>query len=125
MAEIVVITEGTSGVGRAFARRLARSGAKIAVLGSGMEALRETAIDLVTQGASAALAIPCDINDSDMVARATRRIEEELGPIDVWIDAEAGPERRRATVRQRALLAGAIAAAAGILTFAIVKLARR
>ena len=76
-------------------------------------------------GASAALAIPCDINDSDMVARATRRIEEELGPIDVWIDAEAEPERRRATVRPRAWQAGAIAAAAGILAFTIVKLARR
>src|SRR5512139_1517101 len=105
MAEIVVIAGGTSGVGRAFARRYAKSGAKVAVLGRGLDDLRQTAVELVTNGASAALMIPCDITNPDQVARATARVQEELGPIDVWIDA-AQEEEEPLSARGRALRIG-------------------
>jgi len=121
MSETVVITGGTAGVGRAFARRFARSGARVAVLGRGLDDLRQTAIDLVTQGASAALMIPCDVTNSDQVARATARIEEELGPIDVWIDADEEPEPLSA--RMRALRIGAAIAGAALLAVGIVLIA--
>ncbi len=115
--EIVVITGGTAGVGRAFARRYARQGAKIAVLSTGLDELREIAVDLVTRGANAALVIPCDVSNADQVARATARIEQELGPIDVWIETmqdEAHGERRRA------FWVGAAIAAIALGTAAIV-----
>lgn len=119
MAEIVVISGGTSGVGRAFARRFAKSGAKVAVLGRGLDDLRQTAVELVTSGANAALMIPCDVANPEQVARATKRIEEELGPIDVWIDAPMDEviERRRA-LRIGAAIAVAAVAAVGIILFA-------
>jgi len=122
MSETVVITGGTAGVGRAFARRFARSGAKVAVLGRGLDDLRQTAIDLVTQGAAAALMIPCDVTNRDQVARATARIEEELGPIDVWIDA-AEPEDDSA--RRRALSIGAAIGAAALVAVGIILIAPR
>ena len=122
MKETVVITGGTAGVGRAFARRFARDGARVAVLGRGLDDLRQTAVDLVTQGASAALMIPCDVTNSDQVARATARIEEELGPIDVWIDA-AEPEPSSA--RQRALRIGAAAGVIALIAVGIVLIARQ
>jgi NAD(P)-dependent dehydrogenase (short-subunit alcohol dehydrogenase family) len=120
MSETVVITGGTAGVGRAFARRYARSGARVAVLGRGLDDLRQTAIDLVTQGASAALMIPCDVTNPDQVARATARIEEELGPIDVWIDAD---EPEEPSARMRALRIGAAIAGAALLAIGIVLIA--
>jgi NAD(P)-dependent dehydrogenase (short-subunit alcohol dehydrogenase family) len=121
MSETVVITGGTAGVGRAFARRFARSGARVAVLGRGLDDLRTTAIDLVTQGATAALMIPCDVTNADQVARATARIEEELGPIDVWIDADEEPEEPSARVR--ALRIGVAIAGAALLALGIVLIA--
>src|SRR5437588_3635898 len=86
MAEIVVITGGTAGVGRATARRFAEDGARIAVLARGLDGLRATAADLVARGAAAALAIPCDVADPEQVAAAAERVERELGPIDIWIN---------------------------------------
>jgi NAD(P)-dependent dehydrogenase (short-subunit alcohol dehydrogenase family) len=122
MSETVVITGGTAGVGRAFARRFARSGARVAVLGRGLDELRQTAIDLVTAGASAALMIPCDVTNRDQVARATARIEEELGPIDVWIDAE---EPEDTTARRRALRIGAVIGAAALVAVGIILIGPR
>jgi short-subunit dehydrogenase len=86
MAEVVVITGGTAGVGRAVARRFARQGAKLAILARGRDGLRTTAAELVELGASAALAIPCDVADFDQVTAAAERVELDLGPIDVWIN---------------------------------------
>jgi NAD(P)-dependent dehydrogenase (short-subunit alcohol dehydrogenase family) len=86
MPEIVVITGGTAGVGRAVARRFAADGAKIAVLARGLDGLRATAAELVARGAAEALAIPCDVADPDQVSAAADRIELELGPIDIWIN---------------------------------------
>jgi len=86
MPEIVVITGGTAGVGRAVARRFAEDGAKVAVLARGPAGLRATAVDLAERGAAAALAIPCDVADEAQVEAAAARIERELGPIDIWIN---------------------------------------
>ena len=121
MAEIVVISGGTSGVGRAFARRFAKSGAKVAVLGRGLDDLRQTAVELVTTGANAALMIPCDVANPEQVARATQRIEEELGPIDVWIDAPMD----EVVERSRALRIGVAVAAVAVAAVGIILLARR
>lgn len=121
MAEIVVISGGTSGVGRAFARRYAKSGAKVAVLGRGLDDLRQTAVELVTTGANAALMIPCDVANPEQVARATQRIEEELGPIDVWIDAPLD----EVIERKRALRIGVAVAGAAVAAIGIILLVRR
>jgi NAD(P)-dependent dehydrogenase (short-subunit alcohol dehydrogenase family) len=86
VAPVVVITGGTSGVGRATARRFAKSGARIAVLARGKDGLAATEEELPWLGAAAALAISCDVSDSAQVAQAADRIERELGPIDIWIN---------------------------------------
>lgn len=109
-------------MGRAFARRFARSGAKVAVLGRGLDDLRQTAVDLVTSGASAALMIPCDVTNPDQVARATARIQEELGPIDVWIDAEQ--EEAAVSARGRALRIGAAVAGLTLAAIGMFRIAR-
>ena len=112
MPEVVVITGGTAGVGRALARRFARHGAKVAILAPEKTDLRTAAVEAVSLGATAALAIPCDIDDEDELEAAAERIERELGPIDVWVDSVGElPLHRRWLL---ALGAGAAAAAVGL-----------
>jgi NAD(P)-dependent dehydrogenase (short-subunit alcohol dehydrogenase family) len=85
-ASVVVITGGTAGVGRATARRFARSGASVAVLARGRDGLEGTAAELPGLGARGVVAIACDVADAAQVFAAAERIERELGPIDIWIN---------------------------------------
>jgi NAD(P)-dependent dehydrogenase (short-subunit alcohol dehydrogenase family) len=86
IARTIVITGGTAGVGRATARRFAREGERVAVLARGADGLAATLRDLEQLGSPAALALPCDVSDPEAVAAAALVIEDELGPIDVWIN---------------------------------------
>jgi NAD(P)-dependent dehydrogenase (short-subunit alcohol dehydrogenase family) len=83
--EIVVITGGTAGVGRATARLFASRGAAVAVLARGQERLDATLAELKATGAEA-IALPVDVADAEGVEAAASRIERELGPIDIWIN---------------------------------------
>jgi NAD(P)-dependent dehydrogenase (short-subunit alcohol dehydrogenase family) len=82
---VVVVTGGTSGVGRATCRRLAEEGRAVAILARGTRALEETSRELERLGAQGVLAIPTDVADAEAVETAAARIEAELGEIDVWI----------------------------------------
>jgi NAD(P)-dependent dehydrogenase (short-subunit alcohol dehydrogenase family) len=75
------------------------------MLAPGRDELTSAAVEVVTLGATAALAIPCDVADEAAIDAATQRIEQELGPIDVWIDI-AEEQHRRSTLRW-AIAAGA------------------
>ncbi len=107
MPEVVVITGASAGVGRATVREFARHGAHIGLLARGREGLEGARRDVESLGGKA-LAIPTDVADAEAVEEAARRVEEELGPIDVWVNdamasvfspfAEVTPEEyRRAT----------------------------
>ncbi|MGH3104146.1 MAG: SDR family oxidoreductase [Gaiellaceae bacterium] len=107
MPEVVVITGASAGVGRATARRFAEEGAHVALLARGRDGLEAAARDVEAAGGRA-LALPTDVADADAVEAASIRVEEELGPIDVWVNnamatlyapvAQTSPEEfRRAT----------------------------
>ena len=83
--EVVVITGASAGVGRATAHRFARDGARIALLARSNEAL-EAAADEVRRLGGQALAIAVDVADAGAVEEAAERVEQELGPIDIWIN---------------------------------------
>jgi NAD(P)-dependent dehydrogenase (short-subunit alcohol dehydrogenase family) len=81
----VVVTGATAGVGRATARALADRGANVGLLARGADALAATQCDLEARGATA-LPIACDVSDAQQVETAAQAIEEQLGPIDVWVN---------------------------------------
>lgn len=83
--QVVVVTGGTAGVGRATAVAFASRGASVAILARDPGRLQETRADLERRGARA-LAIPVDVADATQVEAAADRIERELGPIDVWVN---------------------------------------
>ncbi|MEO7066275.1 MAG: SDR family oxidoreductase [Rhodanobacter sp.] len=84
-SEVVVITGSSAGVGRATAQRFARSGAKVAVLARASKALDGAVAELREMGCDV-LGIPVDVADAAQVEAAAERIEQELGPIDIWIN---------------------------------------
>lgn len=83
--EIVVITGGTAGVGRATARHFARKGAAVAILARGKERLDATLREIETYGVPA-LAISADVADPAQVEEAAGEVERKLGPISIWIN---------------------------------------
>ena len=85
ICEVVVITGASSGIGRALARRFAREGASIALLARGATGLEAVACEVNLLGGRA-LPIQVDVADADAVEAAASLIEQELGPIDIWIN---------------------------------------
>jgi NAD(P)-dependent dehydrogenase (short-subunit alcohol dehydrogenase family) len=82
--KVVAITGGSAGVGRAAARAFAREGAAVGVIARGRERLEATRAELLALGSKATF-VEADVAHADQVEAAASRIEEELGPIDVWV----------------------------------------
>src|SRR5579872_5046885 len=85
MGEVVVITGASAGVGRAVVGEFARRQSKIALIARGEDRLEAARREVEEQGGKA-IAIPADVSDADQVDRAAERAEQELGPIDIWIN---------------------------------------
>lgn len=83
--QVVVVTGASAGIGRATVREFANHGADIALLARGEEGLRAAAREVEAAGGRA-LAISVDVADPAAVDSAAARIEEELGPIDIWVN---------------------------------------
>jgi NAD(P)-dependent dehydrogenase (short-subunit alcohol dehydrogenase family) len=84
-----LVTGGGSGIGAAIARTLAAEGARLTLVGRRPEPLRAVADEL------GATAVPADVTDPDVVARAAAAARETNGAIDILINnagaAESAP----------------------------------
>lgn len=85
MSRVAVITGASAGVGRATAVAFAGAGFDVAVLARGAAGLEAAAKDVAAQGARS-LAVPVDVSDWNQVDAAADQVEQELGPIDVWVN---------------------------------------
>src|SRR5215208_923625 len=83
--EVVVITGASAGVGRATAVAFARRGARVGLLARGRDGLEGARTEVESAGGKA-LVVLTDVSDADAVEAAALRIEEDLGPIDVWVN---------------------------------------
>ncbi|MFC1406341.1 MULTISPECIES: SDR family oxidoreductase [Streptacidiphilus] len=83
--QVVVVTGASGGIGRATAQAFAARGAKVALLARGEAGLAGATEDVERLGGRP-LAIATDMADPDQVEAAAARVEEELGPIDVWVN---------------------------------------
>jgi len=82
---VVAITGASSGVGRACAREFARRGACIGLIARGRDGLEAARREVEELGARA-LVFTLDVADAEAVEAAAAAIEEQLGPIDVWVN---------------------------------------
>jgi NAD(P)-dependent dehydrogenase (short-subunit alcohol dehydrogenase family) len=83
--DVVVVTGASAGLGRAIVRAFARQGAHIGLLARGRDGLEGARRDVEDLGGKA-LVIPADVADAEVIERAAEAIEQEFGPIDIWIN---------------------------------------
>ncbi|MDT7950628.1 MAG: SDR family oxidoreductase [Acetobacteraceae bacterium] len=86
MPSVVVITGAGAGVGRATVEEFARHGHSVALLSRDETRLERAAQEIRERYGVKALPIPTDVADAGAVEAAAERIEQELGPIDVWVN---------------------------------------
>ena len=82
---VVVITGGSSGIGRCTAALFARHGWRVGLIARGPEGLLASSRDVAAYGVRAATA-QADVTDSVALLAAANAIIAELGSIDVWIN---------------------------------------
>jgi short-subunit dehydrogenase len=82
---VVVITGASAGIGRACARLFAERGYDVGLIARGGDGLTAAEAEVELAGARA-FAVQADVSDDKAVDAAAERIEQELGPIDVWVN---------------------------------------
>lgn len=94
MSRSVLITGGSSGIGRATVANFAAAGDRVIAVGRDEEALKRLAADFHSGATSPIETIACDVTDEDAVERAF----EAAGPLDVLVNnagfAESAPIER-------------------------------
>jgi NAD(P)-dependent dehydrogenase (short-subunit alcohol dehydrogenase family) len=80
------VSGASLGVGRAAARAFAERGYDVALLAREADSLHAAAADVDARGGGRVLAVATDVAESAQVDRAAAQVEDELGPIDVWVN---------------------------------------
>ncbi|MDN2501684.1 SDR family oxidoreductase [Nocardia nova] len=84
-SRVVVVTGASGGIGRATAVAFGRRGDRVALLARGETGLAAAA-EQIRRAGGTALIVPTDVAESEQVTAAAERVEQELGPIDVWVN---------------------------------------
>ncbi len=84
--KVIVITGASAGIGRAAAIEFARSGASIGLIARDRGRLDST-LQAVERAGGRGLVLPLDVSDPERLEQAADRVEQELGPIDVWVNS--------------------------------------
>jgi len=83
--QVVLITGGSRGLGRAFAQGLLANGARVAITARSVPELHETAAQL-TSVPDQVVAIPADATDPGAAQKVVAKVEQDLGPITLLIN---------------------------------------
>jgi short-subunit dehydrogenase len=82
---VAVITGASAGVGRACARMFAQNGYDVGLLARGKDGLEGGKKEVEAYGQKAAI-YQLDVADAEAMEKAAEFIENELGPIQVWVN---------------------------------------
>jgi NAD(P)-dependent dehydrogenase (short-subunit alcohol dehydrogenase family) len=83
----VLVTGGSSGIGRATALQFAGRGARLVLVARGRSALEEAATELRAAGAAEVAVCPADVNDDAAVRAAVEGAVSRFGRLDVVVHA--------------------------------------
>lgn len=82
---VVIVTGASAGIGRAIAHRFARAGDRIGLIARDETALADVRSEIEALGGRAEFEA-VDVSDAGGLFAAAGRLEERLGPVDVWIN---------------------------------------
>lgn len=84
--KVAIVTGATSGIGRATARLLAASGARVAIIGRKQQELKRVAGEIRSQGGEA-LAIGADVTDEKAARKIIGSTLKKFSALDVLVNA--------------------------------------
>src|SRR5436305_4447692 len=80
-AKVAAVTGGGAGIGEAICHRLSAEGAQVAVIDLSLPAAKAT-VDAIGSG----IALRADVSNPSSMDDAVKRIEAELGPLQVFVN---------------------------------------
>lgn len=96
----VAVVTGAGGVlCSAFAKTLARAGAKVALLDLNFESAKAFADEIVTEG-GCAKAYSCNVLDKDICETVAKEVEKDFGPCDILINGAGGNNPKATTDKE-------------------------
>ena len=87
--KVIIITGGSSGMGKHMARRFVQEGASVVITGRRLEAL-EDAKQEIGGSVGQVLTVQMDVRNPELVAEMVARTHKEYGKIDALINNAAG-----------------------------------
>jgi 3-oxoacyl-[acyl-carrier protein] reductase len=81
-----LVTGGSRGIGAAIVRSLAQAGTAIAVNYRERASEADALVKSISEAGGHAIAIAADVSQSDAVAQMVKRVNADLGPIDILIN---------------------------------------
>jgi 3-oxoacyl-[acyl-carrier protein] reductase len=81
-----LVTGGSRGIGAAIVRSLALAGAAVAINYRERAGEANTLVKSIGETGGRAMAIAADVSQSDAVAQMVKRVNSDLGPIDILIN---------------------------------------
>ena len=91
--QVVLVSGGSRGIGRAMAQAFAHRGAQVIITGREEETLAATAKEIAAPGGPAVRGLVCDVANSDSIKRLAETAVAQFGHIDTLINV-AGVNRR-------------------------------
>ena len=97
--KVAVVTGGAGVLCSEFAKAMALCGAKIAILGRTLSKAEAVASEINEMGGEA-IAVSCDVTNSEAVKKAHSEVLERLGPCDILINGAGGNNPRAVTDKE-------------------------
>ncbi|XRG79563.1 2,4-dienoyl-CoA reductase [Rossellomorea sp. GAMAL-10_SWC] len=87
--KVVIVTGGSSGMGKAMAMRFAKDGARVVIAGRDIEKLN-SAKEEIEQFDGQVLPIAMDVRDPELIKNMVNEVDQKFGTIDFLVNNAAG-----------------------------------
>ncbi|RYF42873.1 MAG: SDR family oxidoreductase, partial [Cytophagaceae bacterium] len=89
--KVVVVTGGTTGIGRAIAYRLVAAGANVLILGRNEDHLNDALEEIRSAGEGEVYGFTTDLSDAENIKRVFQEADARLGGVDILVNNAALP----------------------------------
>lgn len=94
--QTALVTGASAGLGRRFAKTLAKAGAKVAITARRLDKLEDLAKEIRDEGGEA-LPLQLDVTDADQLIKVVGQAQEKLGTVQILVNNAGIPDAQRAT----------------------------